>query len=270
MLFADQALARRLELHKATAALEYARAQERLRSGSTAVLPIAGGNAVFVGSTSPITKAVGLGIQEPLTDTDLEAVEAFFVSRGATPKLELCPLADRSLLSLVGQRGYRIDHFRNVLIREIRPGELLPEGSPGVEVTRVEPDERQLWVETVVRGFAGREEITVEDTYVSQPMAHVPAVTCYLARLGDEVVGGGAMAVRSALAYFSTTSVRPVYRGRGAQTALLATRLQHAAEAGCDLVMVETNPGSPSQRNLERMGFRIAYTTMAVIKELTT
>jgi hypothetical protein len=33
-----------------------------------------------------------------------------------------------------------------------------------------------------------------------------------------------------------------------------------AADMGCDLAMMVTQPGSDSQRNAERNGFRIAYT----------
>lgn len=267
MLFADTALARRLEMSKATAALEYARAQERMRPGTTAVLPINGGNAIFVGATSPISRAMGLGMQEPLTPADLDTVEAFFRSRGTAPALELCPLADRSVQLLTGERGYRIAHFRNVLVRPLSAGEILPEPAASVTVTAVQEELKLTWLETVVRGFTGKEEIEPADTLISAPMTQVPAVTCYLAWLGDEPVGGGAMAIRGGLAYLSSTSVRPAYRGRGAQSALLWARLTAAAEAGCDLAMVEAGPGSPSQRNVERFGFRVAYTSMAVVRQ---
>ena len=49
-------------------------------------------------------------------------------------------------------------------------------------------------------------------------------------------------------------------RKQGAQLALLESRLLHAAERGCDLAMICAAPGSASQRNAERHGFRIAYT----------
>ena len=42
--------------------------------------------------------------------------------------------------------------------------------------------------------------------------------------------------------------------------ALLEARLQTAVDAGCDLAMMVAAPGSASQRNAERQGFRIAYT----------
>jgi hypothetical protein len=44
------------------------------------------------------------------------------------------------------------------------------------------------------------------------------------------------------------------------QTALIRARLAFAAAAGCDLAAVNTVPGSVSQRNAERQGFRVVYT----------
>jgi len=36
--------------------------------------------------------------------------------------------------------------------------------------------------------------------------------------------------------------------------------LRYAAEKGCDIAMMCALPGSASQRNAERQGFRVAYT----------
>ena len=58
------------------------------------------------------------------------------------------------------------------------------------------------------------------------------------------------------------------FRGRGLQTALLRARLAAAAEAGCEFAVVITNGGSASQRNCERLGFRVAYSKVTVIKDL--
>jgi hypothetical protein len=49
-------------------------------------------------------------------------------------------------------------------------------------------------------------------------------------------------------------------RRRGLQSALIRARMRYAAEHGCDLAMLVAEPGSHSQRNAERRGFRIAYT----------
>ena len=59
-------------------------------------------------------------------------------------------------------------------------------------------------------------------------------------------------------------SAPPEFRGRGIHRALLAHRLWHAAEEGCDLALCECLPGSQSQRNQERVGFRVLYTKLVL------
>ena len=58
------------------------------------------------------------------------------------------------------------------------------------------------------------------------------------------------------------------FRGRGLQTALLRARLAAAAEAGCEYAVVVTQGGTASQRNCERLGFRVAYSKVTAIKDL--
>ena len=60
----------------------------------------------------------------------------------------------------------------------------------------------------------------------------------------------------------------PEFRKRGIQTALLGVRLKFAAEAGCDVAVIVTQGGSVSQRNSERVGFRVAYSKVTVIKPM--
>ena len=50
------------------------------------------------------------------------------------------------------------------------------------------------------------------------------------------------------------------------QSALLATRLADAAEAGCDIAVVTTAPGSKSQQNVQRQGFYFLYTRAVLVK----
>ena len=58
------------------------------------------------------------------------------------------------------------------------------------------------------------------------------------------------------------------FRGRGLQTALLRARMAAAVEAGCEYAVVVTNGGTTSQRNAERLGFRVAYSKATVIKQI--
>jgi len=65
------------------------------------------------------------------------------------------------------------------------------------------------------------------------------------------------MSIHRGVASFGGAGTLPEFRNRGVQKALLLARLAKAAEHGCDLAMVATMPGSGSQRNVERQGFRV-------------
>ena len=49
------------------------------------------------------------------------------------------------------------------------------------------------------------------------------------------------------------------FKKQGAQTALLDARLKFAKAQGCQIAIMGALPGSQSQRNAEKNGFRIAY-----------
>jgi hypothetical protein len=83
---------------------------------------------------------------------------------------------------------------------------------------------------------------------------------CYVAFVENEPAGIAGLYLRDGVGVMASGGVRPEFRERGCQTALLRQRIGDAAEAGCDLVLSQATPGSGSQRNLERAGLRTAYT----------
>ncbi|MDQ0191330.1 GNAT family N-acetyltransferase [Alicyclobacillus cycloheptanicus] len=80
------------------------------------------------------------------------------------------------------------------------------------------------------------------------------------------IAAGGVLALNKGIAALFSTSTRPSYRKRGLQTALLDWRLRYAKAHGAEIATIETDPGSDSQRNVERIGFRLAYVTVQLIK----
>src|SRR5713226_4603866 len=102
-LFADLALARRIEAGEAHVAGEWAQAHARMfpERGTVAEV-VAGGCAVFAGVGSPITQAQGVGMNGPVAEAELDQIESFYASRGSRVPIILCPLADPSLLQLLG------------------------------------------------------------------------------------------------------------------------------------------------------------------------
>jgi len=85
--------------------------------------------------------------------------------------------------------------------------------------------------------------------------------------LPSKPVAAAGMAVRDGLAMLFGDATRPGYRNRGLHMALIVARMQYTAERGCDLITASTLPGSGSQRNYERLGFRVVYTKMIMLRE---
>jgi len=259
--FADRELARRLEAAEVAGAVEFARAYARLYPESGAYSEtIAGGAAVYTGVGSPITQALGLGMQGRVEAAEVDRLEEFYRSRGSGVFVEHCPHADTSLLGLFGDRGYRLIEQTNMLARPIIPPAQAAGAEAAVTVRPPAPGEVEPLARVVAQGFspeAGADPPLV-DHFIT--FCHQANAVCLLAEIEGRIAGGGAAARHEGVAALFGTSTLPEYRGRGAQTALIRARLEWAAAAGCDLAMVSAAPGSVSHRNLERQGFRVAYT----------
>ncbi|HEX5435464.1 MAG TPA: GNAT family N-acetyltransferase, partial [Candidatus Angelobacter sp.] len=91
---------------------------------------------------------------------------------------------------------------------------------------------------------------------------------CLGAFTDSKMVGGagGLVVPQHRMAGLFGAATLPEFRGRGIQKALLNERLRIVQEAGCDLAVTLTMPGTSSQRNAERAGFRTAYTKVVVVK----
>jgi GNAT superfamily N-acetyltransferase len=77
--------------------------------------------------------------------------------------------------------------------------------------------------------------------------------------LEGEAIASGILAIKNGIAVLGGASTIPAFRRQGAQAALLQARLEYAADLGVELAMLVAGPGSSSQRNAERAGFRPAY-----------
>jgi GNAT superfamily N-acetyltransferase len=203
---------------------------------------------------------------EPPTAEGLEAIERFFFSRASDVFHEVSPLADPATLPLLTSRGYAPLELTTVLFRPV-PHHAVPHPhGEGIDVRRIEPSERSLWAETAVRGWSDIPE-AMEFLSSFGPIAAAAAdAHPFLVWIDGAAVASGALAIHDGVALMAGASTVPLARGRGAQRALLAARLRYAAESGCTLAMVCAAPGTSSQRNAERSGFRIAYTRIKWVK----
>jgi len=259
-MFSDLELSRRLERAEGFACAQYAEARDRLSPESGACWrECAGAYAVFNGVDSPITQSFGLGLFEPLTLEGLNRVERFFLDRGAPALHEVSPFAGVEALDLLCERNYRPVEVSSVLYRAVAAPDEVP--AKPIRVRLTGPKEAELWARTSTRGWAHEHPELTE--FLGQMGAMVAAsrqTRCFLAELDGEPGAAGVVCLHEGVALFGGSATVPELRRRGLQSALLRERMRFAFEHGCDLAMMVAAPGSDSQRNAERKGFRIAYT----------
>ena len=259
MIYADALLARRLEAAEAANARGCSSAPPGV---TAAVLEAGGGVAIFVGADSPLSHAVGLGLDGPVGAQALDAIETFFRARCAKVTIDLCPLADPGLVAALGDRGYRATEFNNVLVKRLARSEMV--FTP--RVRRAIAGEAELWAHTVGHGFFEQAQLTSEEMDVGRAIFEMPGALCYLAvSESGEPAGGGAAAMRDGLATLFADSTLSRFRRRGLHGELIAARLNEALAQGCELATASTLPGSTSQRNYERQGFEVVYTKVTMV-----
>jgi GNAT superfamily N-acetyltransferase len=258
----DVALSKRLERAEAKASAAYVESRSRAAPTLGAEWrDFDGTYAMFDGVGSPLSQTFGFGLFSPPTSAQLEAIEAFFRDRGAEVFHEVSPLADLAVLGLLSERGYQPMELTSVMHLRLTP-DRASQRQPGPElvVCRVEAGGEDVWAETAARGWSETPEAAAFIRDFGTVSARASGTVCFIAELEGHPIAAAAIAMHDGVALLAGASTDPAFRGRGAQAALLDTRLAYAASAGCELAMMGALPGSASQRNGERQGFRIAYT----------
>jgi GNAT superfamily N-acetyltransferase len=203
--------------------------------------------------TPMLNRVVGLGVDTPATEATVdEAVAAvpagatFYVAvaTGARPAELGDWLAARGLKPGWGWMAFR------------RGVDAPPPAGTELRIDEVDTAAAAAAFAGIVREGFGLPE-AVEPKLAGMADA---GWLCWLALDGDEPAGAAALYTADGAAYLGFAATRPEHRGKGAQNALLATRIRRAAELGCDVVLTETGERtddrpSNSYRNIVRAGF---------------
>ncbi len=260
----DAALGKRLETADIQTAADYLYTLKRLEPGTDArTLAIGEGAAVLMGKRFPINRAGGFEFSG-FEGTDLARLEAAFSSLGLRPRLSFCPLGDSALLAGLVKRGYGVRAFSNLYLRSLE-GMLAYTPPPVLTIAVAEREVDWVQASMVAWRLKGRPE----QLLFARVARLRPAATSLIAYSRGRPVAVAAMRIRQDLALLNGGATAPAWRGRGVQSALIAHRLGLAREMGCTSAMVTTTPGGTSARNLERLGFELAYTRVVLERQDT-
>ena len=191
----------------------------------------------------------------------MESLEEFFRSRHADVFHEVSPLAGLDMLTLLTGRGYHPVELTSVMFRPLAGVPLDSRPSERIRARPIAEGEESLWARIAARGWSTEVPELVDYLIESGPvLTGRDGATSFLAELDGEIIAAGSLILSGGVALLAGACTVPEGRGKGAQLALLQARLQYGLAQGCDLAMMCAAPGSASQRNAERHGFRIAYT----------
>jgi GNAT superfamily N-acetyltransferase len=247
-----------------------ARAYESLmRAAPPAVLERLGMRAVAIGSAVAVVaesittslnmnRVIGLGVAEPATEAMLERIVDLYSTLGLPFGVELGPFAaPEELTDWLRSRRLR----RGVATAiHYRVADRVHPSVERVSVVRARPSDREIVADICCSVF----RMPAAANALIAGTADHPEWRQWLAYSGSRAVAAALSFVRDGVAWLGWDATLPEYRGLGAQSSLIAHRVNDAAEAGCSYVTTETavNAGAgrdPSYRNYERSGFSLAY-----------
>ena len=263
MIYSDKSLSQKLERTEARTNADFVETRARLEPESGAAwIEVGGAFAMFDGLESPLTQTFGLGIFEETTPEHLDEIETFFKDRGAPVFHEVSPMADLSMISLLGERGYRPIELTSVMYRSLTNGSIEEAiSNSGISTRRIEESEADRWAEVAARGWATEHESLGEFMLAfGKIAARTSGGNPFLAEMDGEPIAAAGFAIYDDVCILAGATTVPEARNRGAQNALLAARLRYGNEQGCSLAMMCALPGSQSQKNAQKNGFDIAYT----------
>jgi GNAT superfamily N-acetyltransferase len=207
------------------------------------------------GANIVINRVIGLGIDEPATNEQLNAIRAFYRRAGieryfvqASPVAKPIPLT-----VLLEQNGLIRDRGWMKFARGAEP---LGEPVTDFSIREVGPEHAKEFGQIVGRAF------DLEDSggqlcacLVGRPGWHV-----FMSFDGDRPAGTGALYVKDGVGWTDWGATDPAFRRRGSQSALLARRINKAIELGCNLIGTCTGEAVPgdeqhSYGNIKRAGF---------------
>lgn len=235
--------------------------KETIEKCGIKIFPVGGVNGLISSKIDILAfnRVVGLGIKEPIdervVDIILNKIEANQVNRFFIQvHPEVYSDQVRRLFEL-----HDFYHYNNWvrLVRDTSPPHKV---KTKLEIKTITKNESKLFGEIVVKAFEWPDELT---QWLASPVGrknwyhyiafekNIPVATAAFFHSGD-------------FAWFDFAATHPEHRGKGAQSALLAKRIEDCRKLGIKTIIVETaeqtsKKESPSYRNVLKAGFKEAY-----------
>ncbi len=264
---ADEAM-RATELGEARFMHEmFVRADDRSRTELGMSQHRVGAGQVTVMANDPTggywSRAIGLGVLEPLTQRVVDEVLSFARDHGAgSVVFQVAPGASPSTWpDLLAANG--AEPSGTWVKCAGLPGERA-DVATDLRVDVLGPEQGEDFARVMCTGFEMPLDSALPGWFARMPGWGDAGFTAYGAWDGDDLVATASLFVQDGTATLSGAATLPEHRGRGGQGALMVRRIRDATERGCSWVTAETGAETPedpnpSLHNMRRMGLVELY-----------
>jgi N-acetylglutamate synthase-like GNAT family acetyltransferase len=190
----------------------------------------------------------------------LAAICTFFEQAGVPPHIEVwAGDASAPLGRCLAEAGFYAAEVGATLVASVEGSLRAYAPNPRVQVRQVEGDDT-VYLDTLFEGYG----LGGQATRIQRAMMTIehrsPHLRRYLAYLDGHPAAAAGLFTTRQRCYLAGAATLPGMRGQGCQSALIRRRLQDAAAMSGQSVVVTTAFGSPSQANLQRLGFALVHT----------
>ncbi|AUW93403.1 MAG: hypothetical protein OWR62_01070 [Sulfobacillus thermotolerans] len=230
-----------------------------------------GGQALFAGHLSPLSYASGFGLPRRANENDLAAIESFYDQFDMPARIEVTSFSDPTWLSVLAHHGYCLDHFTHVWYKPLcsRPHHFFPPvGS--IEIVEENTPLVPQWAHIVASGFKIDGPPSLDDITFATCFLQHDSSTGVLAKVHGVWGAAAAISIQGPIAMLFAASTQLTHRNQGLHHMLIAKRLEMAAEAHCEWAIMQTDPGSASERHASELGFVMGYTKAMMVVPMAT
>jgi hypothetical protein len=204
-------------------------------------------------------RAVGLGVNGPTSRETVDKLVQCYREKGLRNfAIQVSPEAQPAETHdwLVSQ-GLAV---RDYWAKGYRPPDKTLTMKTDLRIELIDKSQAKVFGETVCAAFGMPLSLL---PVISAPVG-LPGWNHYVAWDGDTPAAAAALMIRDGTGWLGIGGTRSEYRGRGAQSALIAQRVRDGSKVGCTIFVAETwkerpDKPNPSLHNMLHTGFIIAY-----------
>jgi len=229
-----------------------------LAQGFGMTLAQAAGATVLTAAAIPdwmFNRVLCLGLLGPAGEATVGDLAEAYAAAGVPCAFQICPAAPQAaeIAAWLRRRGARAGRTWTKMWRDGRPAEAAPSDLRVVPAT---PERAEVLAGIVCTAFGLPHSLApIFAAPVGRPGWHG-----LFACDGEVPVAAAMLYRRDRIAWLGMDGTLPAYRGRGAQSALMAARIELGRALGCRHFVIETGlprrgEASPSYDNMRRQGF---------------